>query len=151
MTIACNCLHCSFPPTCYHLASKGPYLLKTLTLDEKLACLDEVAVMKQGWLGVDDEGDVATPEVIEKVKTFLENYPEFQAHIYPMITGGVQLEWDREDEKWGCGLAFHNDGCISYLAIDNQNPDIDVTALLSKASTQQIIDFIQNEKTNGRA
>lgn len=83
--------------------------------------LDELQKLQQGWLD-GKHGEVLNPDlipnVIEVLMTFIEADIPLPA-IYPLIVGGIQLEWNNKDFGdigWGVDIQWFNEGHVEFDA-----------------------------------
>lgn len=120
------------------------------TLEDRLSRLSDVSNMQQGWYD-GDEGEQPNASAVDKVKAFLEQHPTFDSPIYPMITGGVELEWERLDTNWCPSLCFTNEGNVNYYSLSVLDATDDMFSDLTDLSTEQLVEFIKSEQAAGRA
>lgn len=84
------------------------------TLEDNLEKLKEISELKDNWNGY--EADLISREVIEFIDNFLHNCA-MQPDIFPLPSGGIQVEYDRED---GAYLEFtvSDEDIISVFILD---------------------------------
>lgn len=147
---ACDSLYTRLPPPFLHLTRKVPIPVTQRTLEDRLSRLADVSNMQQGWYD-NDEGEQPNSASVDKARAFLEQHPTFDSPIYPMVTGGVELEWDRLDTNWCPSLCFSNEGNVDYCSFSVRDATNDVVSDLTDLSTEQLVEFIKSEQNAGRA
>lgn len=148
--IACDYLHRSQSNSCYTLTRKGPVSMIKRTLEDRLNRLNDVSALKQGWYD-GDEGEQPNMQAVATARAFLQAYPEFDSSIFPMVTGGIELVWERHDTIWCPSLCFCNDGNVNYYSLSVLDASDDTHSDLTDLSTDQLVEFIKSEEAAGRA
>lgn len=128
--------------------------MKTQLSEETINRLEYVVSLQKGWLGR-EEGDPVSHTAEQIAYAFLEQFlkksNKNRPGIYPLIEGGISLEWDPEisndDTSLPWTVEITNDGNVNIIFFNTDEADYDINLNYSNNIQSYVNNIIEHINT----
>jgi hypothetical protein len=117
------------------------YFLKD-ELDKIYKELDKFKTLQDGW-GYQNNGKIISQAAIEQAKELVQTTMPYFPEVYPLLTGGVQVEylkWDGDDEYY-IEFEITENGIHVYSVVANAKEEYDIKSYAE--SVQECINLVE--------